>query len=580
MAERIIVFLNEYGYPESASPTGDSTTLSQVTISGGPILSNAGISMGDKSLTGIDNISFTDVSGQIAGIENQNLVDKSAAESIAGTWTFNQIDFAAVDDTIAGIENQNLLDKTAAETISGAWIYSNDISFSSGTVSVAGIQNQNLVDKSAGESITGAWSFGILPTSNATPSNQNDLVTKNYADNLISGIDAKESSKCATIGALTGTGLAYATDSITWTASNGPTAIDGVTLNNGDRILVKDETDGAGTLNAEHNGLYVRVSQDQWDRSTDADTWAKMVSAFTFVEEGSNNAETGWVCSADAGGTLGTTDIVWVQFSSAGVRTPGFGLGQTGSVWWVDSSDLVSGDFGLESNGVDGTETLRINLAVSSGLQFNTGLEIDIDGTTLSKDAAGLKVASEGITDNEMDSDGNFTMTGRWEITGEFQLPTSASASPEDGDIYWSAGALYGYDGVNTDWIKIGSGTGSIDATGGEAGGISDGDVVYISAASTVKKAIASSWSTCEATIGFSNESIASAASGTIITSGVKEKAGWSLTPGDLYYLDDDTAGGITNSYANLDSGDWIVTVGRAFSATEMIVDIDVIGRK
>src|SRR3990167_10349606 len=46
------------------------------------------LAMGDFSLTGVDTITFTDVNGTIAGIENQNLVDKSAAESISGRWDF------------------------------------------------------------------------------------------------------------------------------------------------------------------------------------------------------------------------------------------------------------------------------------------------------------------------------------------------------------------------------------------------------------------------------------------------------------------------------------------------------------
>ena len=48
----------------------------------------ANVVMGDFSITGIDTLTFTDVNGTIAGIENQNLVDKSATEVIAGAWDF------------------------------------------------------------------------------------------------------------------------------------------------------------------------------------------------------------------------------------------------------------------------------------------------------------------------------------------------------------------------------------------------------------------------------------------------------------------------------------------------------------
>ena len=47
------------------------------------------IVMGDNSIIGIDTLTFTDVAGTIGGIQNQNLVDKSAAETIAGAWVFS-----------------------------------------------------------------------------------------------------------------------------------------------------------------------------------------------------------------------------------------------------------------------------------------------------------------------------------------------------------------------------------------------------------------------------------------------------------------------------------------------------------
>jgi hypothetical protein len=53
--------------------------------------------MNDNSITGIDTLTFTDVNGTIAGIENQNLVDKSASETIAGEWTFE--DDVTIDKT-------------------------------------------------------------------------------------------------------------------------------------------------------------------------------------------------------------------------------------------------------------------------------------------------------------------------------------------------------------------------------------------------------------------------------------------------------------------------------------------------
>ena len=56
-------------------------------LSGGTM--SGDIAMGDKSVTGVDTITFTDVDGTIAGIANKNLVDKSAAETLSGNNTFS-----------------------------------------------------------------------------------------------------------------------------------------------------------------------------------------------------------------------------------------------------------------------------------------------------------------------------------------------------------------------------------------------------------------------------------------------------------------------------------------------------------
>lgn len=102
---------------------------------------------------------------------------------------------------------------------------------------------------------------------------------------------------CATVGNIT---------------LSAPQTIETVAVVAGDRVLVK-----AQTLPAE-NGIYI-VAAGAWTRATDADVWSELPGAFTFVEKGTvATADTGWLCTADAGGTLGTTAITWTQFSAAG----------------------------------------------------------------------------------------------------------------------------------------------------------------------------------------------------------------------------------------------------------------------
>src|SRR5262249_54143233 len=99
-----------------------------------------------------------------------------------------------------------------------------------------------------------------------------------------------------------------------------------VTVAAGDRVLVKDQTDPT------QNGIYVAAA-GTWTRATDMAAWTDVPAAYCFVEEGTANADTGWECSSDQGGTLGTTPITWIQFSSAGQATAGNGISKTGNVF-------------------------------------------------------------------------------------------------------------------------------------------------------------------------------------------------------------------------------------------------------
>lgn len=169
-----------------------------------------------------------------------------------------------------------------------------------------GFEGDAYAKLSDNEAVTGTWTFNTnLPTSSLTPTTANQLVTKSYVDGLSAGLSWKDTVRAATTANIT---------------LSGTQTIDTVSLIAGDRVLVKNQT------TASQNGIYV-VAAGAWSRATDTDTWDELISAAVFVAEGSANEDTGFVCTIDSGGTLGTTDVTWVQFTGTGtVYVAGDGL--------------------------------------------------------------------------------------------------------------------------------------------------------------------------------------------------------------------------------------------------------------
>lgn len=123
-----------------------------------------------------------------------------------------------------------------------------------------------------------------------------DAYTKTEVDNLLAGLDVKGSVKAASAANLT---LA------------GAQTVDGVAVVVSDLVLVKNQTV------ASQNGIYT-VASGAWTRAANMDAWAEMPGAFVWVEQGTVNADTGWVCTVDVGGTLDTTPVTWSQFGGIG----------------------------------------------------------------------------------------------------------------------------------------------------------------------------------------------------------------------------------------------------------------------
>jgi len=294
--------------------------------------------------------------------------DLSNAQTIGGVKTFT--------DTIVGSINGNSAtatkwatprnlsltgDATATLTsvdgssnvsaaLTFATVNSNIGAFTKLTVNAKGLvtaaSQASLSDLSAPTSDFGFGGFKI--TNLADPVNNTDATNKQYVDSVAQGLDVKASVVATTTGNIT---------------LSGTQTIDGIALSVGNRVLVKNQT------NASQNGIYV-VASGAWARASDADTFEKLVSAFTFVEEGSTKADTGWVCTVDSGGVLGTTPITFSQFSGAGTFLAGEGLTLTGNSFSVvGTANRIS----VSGSGVDIASTYAGQTSITTLGTIATG---------------------------------------------------------------------------------------------------------------------------------------------------------------------------------------------------------------
>jgi hypothetical protein len=74
--------------------------------------------------------------------------------------------------------------------------------------------------------------------------------------------------------------------------------------------------------------------------------WSQVPSAYLWAEEGTINADTGWVCTSDPGGVIGVTAITFVQFGGNGTVTAGTGISVTGNQVSLANTAVTASSYG------------------------------------------------------------------------------------------------------------------------------------------------------------------------------------------------------------------------------------------
>jgi hypothetical protein len=201
----------------------------------------------------------------------------------------------------------------------------------SGTITGATITNSTIDSTTIGATTPSTGVFTNIATTtgsiSTTPVGATDIANKLYVDTVALGISWKEPAQAATTTNITLSGLQ---------------TVDGVALAAGNIVLVKNQT------NAAQNGIYV-ASSGAWSYAPGSTTWSQYVGALIFVD-GGGQAGSLWYNLAQPGGTLGTTNMTWSNFSTSGVYTAGTGLTLTGNSFSITNTAVTAGSYGSASS--------------------------------------------------------------------------------------------------------------------------------------------------------------------------------------------------------------------------------------
>jgi hypothetical protein len=189
------------------------------------------------------------------------------------------------------------------------------------------ITNSTLNSSPIGNTSPSTGVFTNISTTTGTISTQpigaTDIVNLLALQSYAAGISWKQPCAVATLTNITLSGLQ---------------TIDGYLTLDGDRVLVKNQS------NAANNGIYL-ASASTWTRSLDANSWDELISAISFIEYGTQ-AGGAWFCTATPGGTLGVTAVNWSQFTTSATYSAGTGLTLTGTVFSITNTGVPASTYG------------------------------------------------------------------------------------------------------------------------------------------------------------------------------------------------------------------------------------------
>jgi hypothetical protein len=270
-------------------------------------------------------------------------------------------------------------------------------------------------------------------TISTAPNAATDIVNKTYVDDLVaSGIHYHAPVQLEHVGNLDGT-YDNGTDGVGATLTNNGTQViltaDGVEVENGDRILFYEQTD------ATENGVYVVTDKGSistnWvlTRSDDTDTFGltspnTLGEGSTFFVQGGNTAagET-YTCNTVGTIVFGTTNITFVQISSAQIYAAGTGLNLANLTFSIANTAVTAAQYG--NDGAVGQFTVNAQGQITNAANVSINAS-SISVGTLANDRTTANSSNGASTIVLRDSTGSFAANA---ITATDVNATNVSAT-------------------------------------------------------------------------------------------------------------------------------------------------------
>ena len=365
----------------SAPVWGTLTSGSGITINGNTVSLTSPVSI-SKGGSGIGSLG---TEGQVLTVTSGAITWKSLGTSLtvlstvtSGEWRGNRITptKGGTGLSTVGADGQILM------VVLGSPAWSNKLTAGTGITILNNLisTDNSIVLARSTPTLNGLSSNNGIISSVSTPILSTDLATKKYADSILISGGGHFSGPCAaaTTASLGGVYQPNTPVSTKDRITAAPPTIDGVTLNNGDRVLIKDQ---AVSL---QNGIYTyNLGSTSFDR---ADDWDRTVSGtiqpstLVFVNAGTANGSRIF----SLGTAINTVGISPATFTLASIGTTyiaGTGINIVKSTINVNMTGLnINGSTfnGYTFNAVGGTPPVGeyLQTVASNRIQFG-GLNLD-----------------------------------------------------------------------------------------------------------------------------------------------------------------------------------------------------------